>query len=217
MENTLKKEPEFKEDFLEIILNESRDLRSQQLSLLNNISESISNILNFLMVMLGIYISTILLISDSKLINIKLDLINIFTLLFSLIFILIAIIRCLVETLTTVQQKIPSKGKVYSLLEENEKRDLLLEIIKTYLNEYENFLIQGMEKHYLRIRIIVLAFASIFEFLLFAFINIIKTNSLFYSILSGTLLILVIFLYYFITRFEENMLIKLKNELNELN
>lgn len=120
MPNPPKKEPE--EDVLQIVLNESRDLRNQQLNQLFQNSENMWGTLNFLMLILGIYISAFLFLCDNGNLNTGLESIATCPLIFCIIFLLVAIIKCIKAVFPTYMFKVPDKNSIYGLIVKEKKK-----------------------------------------------------------------------------------------------
>ncbi|MEL7664528.1 MAG: hypothetical protein AAGU10_10425 [Methanosarcina mazei] len=166
MGDKLKNELDFNEDVLHVILDESRELRSQQLSYLFQVSEGMWNSLNFLIVIFSIYASIFLFLCDSDNVGYKLDSVTVYPLFFSILFLLAAIFLCVTEIFPTNKFKVPTKNGVYGLVN-GDKKDVLVKFIKTYLNLYEDIIVKTEERNSLRKTIIIVTFVSIFEFILF--------------------------------------------------
>lgn len=175
MQDTLENESKYEEDVLQIILNESRDLRNQQLDHLSQNSENIWGSLNFLMIMLGIYISMLLFLCEPDNVYLTSKSIIVCPLVFSILFISVAIIRCITGIFPTNMFKVPTTNAIYGLVVE-EKETVLNHLIQTYLIGYGSIIVKTEERNSLRKEIIIVALASIVEFILFALMFLFKNQ-----------------------------------------
>ena len=200
MQDTPKNDPEFKEDVLQIILNESRDLRNQQLEHLFQTSEGIWSSLNFLMVILGIYASVFLFLCDFNNVHLMSNKIIICPLIFSFLFIILAIVRAIIGIFPTNKFRVPTPNAIYELLIE-EKEIILKKFIQTYLLGYRKIIISAEERNSLRKEIIMAALASIVQFIFFVLTLIFKNLIIMFVTTS---IIFVILFTVFMISFKQN-------------
>ncbi|WP_162197616.1 hypothetical protein [Methanosarcina horonobensis] len=193
-----KNEPEFKEDILQIILNESRDLRNQQLEHLFQTSENIWGSLNLLLVLLGIYASVFLFLCDFNNVHLMSNKIITCPLIISVLFILFAIVRAIIGIFPTNKFRVPTPNAIYELLAE-EKEIILEKFTQTYLLGYGSIIISAEERNSLRKEIIMVALASIVEFIFFVSALILKNLTIMFVTISIIFVILfVVFMIGFI-------------------
>lgn len=213
MQESPKKQQDYEEDVLQIVLNESRDLRNQQLNQLFLNSDHFWNTINFLMILLGIYISSFIFLCDNGKLNFSLDLIITCPLIFSVLFVVIAIVLCLYSTFPADMFKIPLPNSIYELCRKD-KETVLDSLIKTYLIGYRDIMVKVKERNSLRKELIIVAVASIIEFAFFASTFIFKNEITLIIVISVIFFLLFeVFLVYFLEN-ENKDIDVLKEEIN---
>lgn len=165
------KKPQYEYDTLRIVLEESRNLRYNQLEHLYQVSGYIWNNLSFLMILLGIYTSSFIFLCDNSTNQTATKSIITSPLICSFILISIAIVYCLKHIYPTDMYKNPIPNAIYRMII-NKKKDVSKKLIEMNLSEYRSSIIKTEERNAIRKQIILIAVASIFEFMLFVFINV---------------------------------------------
>jgi hypothetical protein len=192
---------------LELILNEAKESRKEYMDRLIILESRMLTALNFLPILIGIYITSLFYMYGKKPINLSLTL--------GITLALFAIVICLMGVFPRIYRKI-KPDEMYALTEEK-RRDVLDKLIQTYLIEAKE-LIHKIEKNALfMMLIIVLTIGSIIEFIYFGVICFIFQDELFVSIsinkISMFLVILIgIICAYVVYRYKERIG-RLKKEL----
>ncbi len=157
---------------LELVLNEAKESRKEKLDRLIIQESRMWTALNFLPILIGIYITSVFFMYEKKPINLSPTL--------GITLALFAIVICLMGVFPSIYRKI-KPDEMYALTEEKRK-DVLDKLIQTYLIE-EKELIPKIEKNALfMMLIIVLTMGSIIEFICFGVICFIFQDELFISI-----------------------------------
>ena len=157
---------------LELVLNEAKESRKEKLERLIIQESRMWTALNFLPILIGIYITSVFFMYEKKPINLSPTL--------GITLALFAIVICLMGVFPSIYRKI-KPDEMYALIEEKRK-DVLDKLIQTYLIE-EKELIHKIEKNALfMMLIIMLTIGSIIEFIYFGVICFIFQDELFISI-----------------------------------
>ena len=179
---------------LELILNEAKESRKEKLDRLIVQESKMWTALNFLPILIGIYLTTAVFMHEKRPICLSLPL--------GISLTLFAIVICLMGVLPSIYSTI--KPDVMYALTEDKRKDILDKLIQTYLID-EKQLILKIEKNALfMMLIIVLTIGSIIEFIYFGAIcfifkdesfMFISTLSIFWVILIGLICGCVVYRY----------------------
>lgn len=182
---------EIKEDEisnLELILNEAKESRKEKLDRLIVQESKMWTALNFLPILIGIYLTSAVFMHEKRPISLSLPL--------GISLTLFAIVICLMGVLPSIYSTI--KPDVMYALTEDKRKDILDKLIQTYLID-EKQLILKIEKNALfMMLIIVLTIGSIIEFIYFGAICFIfkdESLSIFWVILIGLICGCVVYRY----------------------
>jgi len=179
---------------LELILKEAKESRKERLNHLIIQESRMWTVLNFLPILIGIYLTSAVFMYEKKPISLSLPL--------GITLTLFAIVICLKGVFPSIYRTI-KPDEMYALTEEKRK-DILDKLIQTYLIE-EKELIYKIEKNALfMMLIIVLTIGSIIEFIYFGAIcfilkdesfMLISNMSIFWIILIGLICGCIVYRY----------------------
>ena len=184
--------PKYDVDVLQIVLNESQNLKNKQLEHLFLTSENIWSSLNLLLILLGIYTSTLLFLGGDNKLHVPAESIITFPLVFSFLLITYAIIRCVMGIFPTNAYKVITAGSIYESIIKD-KETVLDEFIQTYLIGYKRDIIRTELRNSLRKEIVLLALASVLQFVLFVALIFFKDQNTTVYLLSCETFMLSIF------------------------
>ena len=184
--------PKYDVDVLQIVLNESQNIKNKQLDHLFLTTENIWSSLNLLLILLGIYTSTLLFFGGDNKLHVLAESIITFPLVFSFLFITYAIIRCVIGIFPANILKNITAGSIYESIIKD-KEIVLDEFIQTHLISYKRSIIETELRNSLRKEIILLALASVLQFVLFVALIVFKDQNTIVNLLSCESFMLSIF------------------------
>lgn len=206
--------PKYDVDVLQIVLNESQNLKNKQLEHYSLTSENIWSSLNLLLILLGIYTSTLLFFGGDNKLHVQAESIITFPLVFSFLLITYAIIRCVMGIFPTNAFKVITAGSIYESIIKD-KEIVLDEFIQTYLIFYKRGIIKTEKRNSLRKEIVLLALASVLQFVLFVALIFFKDQNTIVNLLSCESFMLSIFVVLTVNDDEKGRINELRDLLNK--
>lgn len=192
------------DDILELIFSISKDARQELLGSLTSNTDQIWKMLNFLVLLAGIYITLLTFVCKQ---NESLPIL--WPTVLSGIFLIIALIQSIMGIFPTASIPVIDPNEIYKLLYEK-KDGSTKKLIETYLIHYKKINIKLEEKSLLRKKIIIFIIMSVTNFLLFSVYCVLHNYELYLNSLAIIFSIQSTILYFYYINKETIRINKLK-------
>lgn len=197
------------EENLKFLFSASNDLKDELVVILRDTKEQIWKLLNFLLLLAGLYSTLIIFICSPQQ---NRDVPILWPTVLSGIFLLVALIFTIVEIFPSPLEPIIYPKEMYKLVSKKYTESLIL-LIPTYLSSVNDIWVKVEEKSFNRQKIIIFVIISVVNFLLFGIYCVFTNYEVYLNILAIIFTIGLLIFYFWFTKKTRTRIDSLKDNL----
>lgn len=197
------------EENLKFVFSASHNLKNELIVILRDTKEQIWKVLNFLLLLAGLYSTLIIFICNPQQ---NRDIPILWPTVLSGIFLLVALIFSIIEIFPSPLEPVIYPKEMYKLVSKRYTESLNL-LIPTYLDSVNAIWIKVEEKSFNRQKIIIFVIISVVNFLLFGIYCVFANYKVYLDILSIVFTIALLVFYFWFTKKGRTKIDSLKDKL----